>query len=47
LSTRKLDDTKVVARGRKSKKYRQHNGEKKKDKMTNNGLENTTQKTED
>jgi len=32
---------------RKSKKDKQHNGQKKKDKRTNNDLQNTTQKTKD
>ena len=34
----KLDDTKRVIRSRKSKTDRQYNGQKKNDKMTNNGL---------
>jgi hypothetical protein len=33
-------DTKGVTRIRKSKKDRQHTGQKKKDKMTNNDLQN-------
>jgi hypothetical protein len=37
---------KWVFRIRKSK-YRQHNGQKKKDKRTNNDRQNTTQETED
>ena len=41
-----FEDTKGVIRIRKSKE-RQHNGQKKKDKRTNNDLQNTTQKTED
>ena len=41
----KCEDTKGVIGSRKSKKCRQHNGQKKKDKRTNNGLQNTTQKT--
>ena len=32
---------------RKSKKNRQHNGQKKKDKSTNNNLQNITHKTKD
>jgi hypothetical protein len=32
---------------RKSKKERQHNGQKKKEKRTNNDLQNITQKTKD
>jgi len=40
-------DATLVVRIRKSKKDRQHNGQKKKDKKTNNDLENTSQKTED
>ena len=43
----KCEDTKGVIGSRKSKKCRQHNGQKKKDKRTNNGLQNTTQKTKD
>jgi hypothetical protein len=39
------EDTKGVIRIGKSKKDRQHNGQKKKDKMTNEDLQNTTQKT--
>jgi hypothetical protein len=35
----------LVVRIRKSKKDRQHNGQKKKDKKTNNDLGNTSQKT--
>jgi hypothetical protein len=39
-----LKDTKEVIKIRKSKD-RQHNGQKKKDKRTNNGLQNNAQKT--
>jgi len=42
-----LEDTKRVIRIHKSKKNRQHNGLKKKDKRRNNDLQNTTQKTKD
>jgi hypothetical protein len=42
-----FEDTKGVIRIRKSKKDRQHNGQKKKDKRTTNDLQNTTQKTKD
>ena len=42
-----LEDTKRVIRIHKSKKNRQHNGLKKKDKRTNNDLQNTTHKTKD
>jgi hypothetical protein len=42
-----FEDTKGVIRIRKSKKNRQHNGQKKKDKRTNNDLQNITQKTKD
>ena len=35
-----FEDTKEVIRIRKSKKNRQHNGQKKKDKGTNNDLQN-------
>ena len=41
------EDTKGVIRIRKSKKDRQHNGQKKKNKRTNNDLQNITQKTKD
>ena len=41
-----FEDTKGVIRIRKSKKDRQHNGQKR-DKRTNNDLQNTTQKTKD
>jgi hypothetical protein len=44
---RKVDDTKGVIRSRKSKNDRPYNGNKKKDKRTNNNLQNTTQKTID
>jgi len=40
-------DTKEVIKGRKSKKDRQYNGQKKWHKRTNNYLQNTTQKTND
>ena len=43
----KLEDTKRVIRSRKSKKNSQHNCYKKKDKRTNNDLQNFTQKTND
>ena len=42
-----FEDTKGVIRIRKSKKNKQHNGQKKKDKRTNNDLQNITQKTKD
>jgi len=42
-----LEDTKRVIRIHKSKKNRQLNGLKKKDKRRNNDLQNTTQKTKD
>jgi hypothetical protein len=42
-----FDDTKGVIIFRKSKKVRQHNGQKKKDKKTNNDLQNITHKTKD
>jgi len=41
----KFEDNKGVIRDRKSKKDRQYNGQKKKNKMTNNGLQSSTQKT--
>ena len=37
----KFEDTKEIIRIRKSKKDKQHNGQKKKDNMTNNDLQNT------
>ena len=36
-----------VIRSRKTKKYRQHNDQKKRDKRTNNDLQNTTQNIKD
>jgi len=42
-----FEDTKVVIRIRISKKDRQHNGQKKKYKGTNNNLQNITHKTKD
>ena len=42
-----LEDTKGVTRTRISKKDRQHDGQKVKDLMTNNYLQNTTQKIQD
>jgi len=50
-----FEDTKGILRGRKFEegqtiqwpKDRQYNGQKKKDKGTNNNLQNTTQKTKD
>jgi hypothetical protein len=44
---RKFEDTKGVIRSCKSKKDRKYNGQKKKNKMTNNDLQNTTQQTKD
>jgi hypothetical protein len=40
----KFEDIKVVIRIRKSTKDKQHNGQKKKDKNTNNDQQSTTQK---
>ena len=40
LTEEKFEDIKGVIRIRKSKKNRQHNGQKKKDKRTNNDLQN-------
>jgi hypothetical protein len=40
LMREEFDDTKGVIRIRKSKKDRQHNGQEKKDKRTNNDLQN-------
>ena len=45
-SEQEFEDTKGIIRIHKSKD-RQHNGQKKKDKRTNNDLQNTTQKTKD
>ena len=42
-----FEDTKGIIRIRKSKKDRQHNGQKKKDKRTNNDPQNITHKTTD
>jgi len=42
----KIEDTKEVIRIRKSKD-RQYNGQQKKNKRTNNDLQNTSQKTKD
>ena len=42
-----FEDTKWVIRVRKSKKERHYNGQKKKDKRTNNDLQNITHKTKD
>jgi hypothetical protein len=44
---RQFDDTKGAIRIHKSKKERQHNGQKKKDKRTNIDLQNITHKTKD
>ena len=40
-SEEEFEDTKGVIRSRKSKKDKQHNGQKKKDKRTNNTIQNT------
>ena len=40
-----FEDTKGVIRICKLKKFRQHNGQRKQDKKTNNDGQNTTQKT--
>jgi hypothetical protein len=42
-----LEDTKGVIIIRKSNKNRQYNNQQKRDKVTNNDLKNTTQKTKD
>jgi len=42
-----LEDTKEVIRSRKSRKDRQYDGQKKKDRETNNDIQNTTQKAKD
>ena len=43
----KVEDTKGKMKSRKSKKDRQNKGQKKKDKMTSNDLQNITEKTAD
>ena len=43
----KVEDTKGKMKSRKSKKDRQNKGQKKKNKMTSNDLQNITEKTED
>ena len=40
LYVRRVEDTKEVIRIHKSKKNRQHKGQRKKDKKTNNDLQN-------
>ena len=47
LYKRNVEDTKGVIRRRKSKEDRQYNGQRKRDKRTNNDLQNITQKTKD
>ena len=42
-----LEDNKGVIIIRKSNENRQHNNQQKRDKVTNNDLKNTTQKTKD
>ena len=42
-----LEDTKGAFIIRKSNKNRQHNNQQKRDKVTNNDLKSTTQKTKD
>jgi len=44
---KEFEDIKGVIRIRKLKKDRQHNDQKKKDKRTNNDLQNITNKTKD
>jgi hypothetical protein len=46
-SKEKFEDTKRVIRIHKSKKDRQHNGQKKKYKRSNNDLQSITHKTKD
>jgi hypothetical protein len=43
----KIEDNKEVIRRCKSKKDRQHNGQKTKNKKTNSDLQNNAQKTKD
>jgi mannose-6-phosphate isomerase-like protein (cupin superfamily) len=47
MNQEEFEDTKGTIRNRISKKNRQHNGQKKKDKRTNNDIQNTSQKTKD
>jgi len=47
LYKEKFEDIRGVIRSRKSMKESQQNGKNKKDNMTNNDLQNTTQKTKD
>jgi hypothetical protein len=47
LEQEEFEDTKGVIRICISKKYRQHNGQKKKDKRTNNYQHNITHKADD
>jgi hypothetical protein len=44
VSTISLHDIKEVIRSRKSEKDRQYNGQKKRDRKTNDDLQNPTQK---
>jgi hypothetical protein len=45
--SKKFEDTKGVIRNRKSNKDSQYNGQKKKNKRTNNYIEKITQKSKD
>ena len=47
IAKEKFEDTKRLIRTSKSKKDRQQNGQAKKDKRTNNDLQNITHKTKD
>jgi hypothetical protein len=47
ISQEMFEDAKWIIRIGKSMKIRQHNRLRKKDKRTNNNLQNTTQKTKD
>jgi hypothetical protein len=47
LYEEEFEDSKGIIRIRKSKNNRQHNGQKKKDKRTNNDLQNISYKTKD
>jgi len=44
---RKFEDTKWVIRNRTSKKNKQYNGQNKKNKRTNNDIQNIKQKTKE
>ena len=47
ISLEQSEDTTEVIRSHKSRKNRQYNGQKKKDKSTNTDIQNTTKKNKD